>query len=117
MRNHVVFGVRIDDVPPLELRGLISDWLIGEQTRAIVTPNPEMILLARRDAAFRDILNRADLSLPDGVGLRFALPALTSERLLHRHTGVDTLILIAQLCAVAGKRLALLGGAPCVAER
>lgn len=117
MRHHRLFGVRIDDVSPEELDRCISDWLSGDRTRTIVTPNPEFLLLARSDETFRDLLNRSDLSLPDGVGLRFAIPALTSERLAYRHTGVDTLARIARSCAASGKRLALFGGDPGVAER
>lgn len=117
MTRHELFGVRIDDVSSDELERCISDWLLDNRPRVIVTPNPEFLLLARRDEAFRDLLNRSNLSLPDGVGLRFAIPAISDERLAHRHTGVDTLVLIAQTCATTGKRLALVGGDPGVAER
>ncbi len=117
MERHELFGVRVDDVSPEELERCISDWLLGDRACVIVTPNPEFILSARHDAGFRDLLNRADLSLPDGVGLRFAIPAITGTRLSYRHTGVDTLETIARACAASGKRLALFGGDPGVAER
>jgi N-acetylglucosaminyldiphosphoundecaprenol N-acetyl-beta-D-mannosaminyltransferase len=35
----------------------------------IVTPNPEQIITAQNDLVFANILNSADLSLPDGIGL------------------------------------------------
>ena len=35
----------------------------------IVTPNPEQVVTAQNDPVFRSILNSADLSLPDGIGL------------------------------------------------
>lgn len=116
MRSHAIFGIRIDDLSSTELRTLISDRLRSDTVYRIVTPNPEFVLLARRDGEFRDVLARADLSLPDGVGLRFAVAALTGERLRHRHTGVDTLSLIAAECASLQKRLLLLGGDPGVAD-
>lgn len=40
--------------------------------RYIVTPNPEMLLEARKNSPFRDILNRAALSIPDGIGILWA---------------------------------------------
>ncbi len=43
----------------------------------IVTVNPEFIMEARSDSAFKKILNSADLAIPDGVGLRLAKPDLT----------------------------------------
>jgi N-acetylglucosaminyldiphosphoundecaprenol N-acetyl-beta-D-mannosaminyltransferase len=116
MTHHEIFGVRIDDIDSGELLRLFSDWLSSDTTNTIVTPNPEFILQARRDPAFRDLLNRAELSLPDGVGLRFAVPALTEARLRHRHTGVDTLTLLAKMCAEQGKHLTLVGGDPGVAN-
>lgn len=109
MNSVSIFGVRIDDISSDEASSLFLTWLNGPTARMVVTPNPEFMLLARRDAAFCGILNRADLSLPDGVGLRFAVTALTDETLAHRSTGVDALHTLAGLCATQGKRLLLLG--------
>ena len=116
MRDFELFGVRISDLSTGELTDRLSGWLSSDTSYAIVTPNPEFVLAARRDPSFVELLNRADLSLPDGVGLRFATSALTGDRLSHRHTGVDTLLLLAKLCAEQGRRLVLVGGGPGVAE-
>jgi len=117
MRDSELFGVRISDLSTAELTDLLSGWLASDSSHTIVTPNPEFVLAARQDPSFVDLLNRADLSLPDGVGLRFAIPAITGERLSNRHTGVDTLLLLGKLCAGQGKRLVLIGGGPGVADR
>ncbi len=116
-RRHAVLGVPFDDLPEAELKGLLELWVTGQGTHTIVTPNPEFILQALRDTEFRLLLKKADLSLPDGVGLRFAVAALSDERLHNRHTGADTLIVLAELCAKAGKRLVLLGGSPRKTQR
>ncbi|NBS41753.1 WecB/TagA/CpsF family glycosyltransferase [bacterium] len=117
MNRHSVLDVAIDDLSDAELSNLLDGWLnSAAPAKVIVTPNPEFLLAARRDAGFRDALNRADLSLPDGVGLRFAVAALTDGRLMRRHTGVDTLEEIAILCTRSGKELILLGGESGVAE-
>ncbi len=78
----------------------------------IVTPNPEFILLAQKDHEFKQILNDADLCLPDGTGLRFAVAALSDDHLKSRHTGADVLVLLAEMCRNQQQRLVLLGGAP-----
>lgn len=38
----------------------------------IVTPNPEIVLMASKDKRLRQIINFSDVSLPDGVGLAAA---------------------------------------------
>ena len=40
--------------------------------RQICTANPEFVMKAQHDRAFFDLLNRADLVVPDGVGLLWA---------------------------------------------
>lgn len=76
----------------------------------MVTPNPEFMLRARKDANFQALINESHLSIPDGTGLRFAVAALTDDRLSFRHTGTDTLVNLAGICEDLGKKLMLLGG-------
>ncbi len=110
LRMHHLFGVRIDDLSKHGLRELLSAWLTEPGLHCIFTPNPEFLLTARKDKYFADLLNQGDLSLTDGVGLKFAIAALTQNHLEHRQTGIDTLMLIADICAQKNKRLLLLGG-------
>lgn len=42
----------------------------------VVTVNQEFVMMAQHDLEFKKILNSADLSLADGVGLKFADPSL-----------------------------------------
>ncbi|MBI5370235.1 WecB/TagA/CpsF family glycosyltransferase [Candidatus Uhrbacteria bacterium] len=109
MISHRLFGVRIDDLEEGELEQKFDLALQGGTQLFVVTPNPEFLLQARGDQAFHSLLNRADISLPDGVGLIFGIAALTDERLHHRHTGIDALLLIAQECAKNRRRLLLIG--------
>jgi len=85
MKSINILNIRLDDLSDQELNQLFTNWLKGNEQKIIVTPNPEFLLLARRDKEFADILNQANLSLPDGFGLK-----LVSD-IRHRHTGVDTL--------------------------
>ncbi len=38
----------------------------------IITLNPEIVSLAEKDEKYAQVLNSADLALPDGIGLKFA---------------------------------------------
>jgi N-acetylglucosaminyldiphosphoundecaprenol N-acetyl-beta-D-mannosaminyltransferase len=110
-----IFGVRLDHYKPDELHERLSWWLMMEGQRRIVTPNAEMVLLARKDDAFRDVLRASDMALPDTVSLAYAVAAFSSERLEYTHPGVDTLHRIASLCAEQESSLILLGGQGSVA--
>lgn len=113
MRSHTIFGVRVDDVSTEEVRATFKQWIAGDGQHLVVTPNPEFLLFSRRDRVFYDTLVRADLSLPDGVGLRFAVPALCGARLRHRVTGVAAL----EMLTGQAKRLVLIGGSPEVGNK
>lgn len=117
MKNVDLYEVRLDDLSDIELSDLLTNWLQGGEAHTIVTPNPEIILRARKKSAFRDLLNQSDLSLPDGTGLRFASVALHNVD-IRRHTGVDTLELLAKLSAENKQTMFLFGGElPHVAEQ
>jgi len=81
----------------------------------IVTLNPEFVMLAQHDGAFRAVLEAADLALPDGVGLLLAARFLGTP-LRGRATGVETTLALAARAAERGMSFFLLGAAPGVAE-
>jgi N-acetylglucosaminyldiphosphoundecaprenol N-acetyl-beta-D-mannosaminyltransferase len=54
----------------IEIDNQISKNL--RQPYLITTINPEFIMLAQKDAEFKQILNAADLAVADGVGLKLA---------------------------------------------
>jgi N-acetylglucosaminyldiphosphoundecaprenol N-acetyl-beta-D-mannosaminyltransferase len=73
-------------------------------------------MVARHDPNFFNILNRADLCVPDGIGLLWAARHL-GHPLLERVTGSDGVPKIAERAAKTGWRLFLLGAAPGVADK
>ena len=81
-----------------------------------VTPNPEFLLNARKDPAFRRVLRDADLVLPDGIGVLYAAKIL-GRPLENRVTGVDFAQALMERLAAEGGRLFLLGAKPGVAEK
>ncbi|MCX6714870.1 MAG: WecB/TagA/CpsF family glycosyltransferase [Candidatus Uhrbacteria bacterium] len=115
--RHLLFDVPIDDLSNENLDAQLTEWMNGTVQKFITTPNPEFLLLARKDEEFQKILQSSDLSLPDGVGLRFAIAALTNETLSYRHTGVDLVERVAYLSNENHKHVLLVGGDPGSAEK
>ncbi len=113
----MIFATPVDDFSLDEVRQRIQSWLNDGRGKVIATLNPEFILLARENEAFHGLLSRADLCVADGVGLRFAVSALTDEVLVHRHTGVDLVQVICELASQSASRVLLLGGAMAMADR
>jgi N-acetylglucosaminyldiphosphoundecaprenol N-acetyl-beta-D-mannosaminyltransferase len=67
------------------------DFLQDGKQHYIVTPNPEIVLHARRSREYRAILNKAHLSIPDGTGVVWASRYLFGRKhcLKERICGVD----------------------------
>lgn len=63
MKKIEIFGVPIHAITLLEARKAFPT------AKTIFTPNPEILLEARKSSDFHNALNEADLLLPDGHGL------------------------------------------------
>jgi N-acetylglucosaminyldiphosphoundecaprenol N-acetyl-beta-D-mannosaminyltransferase len=111
-----ILGVRVDDVTYNEALDRCAALIDSGRPRYVVTPNPEFVMLARRDAEFRRILNAADLSIPDGVGLLLAA-RLAGQRLREQVRGTDLCYGLVERAPARGWRLFLLGAAPGVADQ
>jgi N-acetylglucosaminyldiphosphoundecaprenol N-acetyl-beta-D-mannosaminyltransferase len=107
-RQAIILGVRVDDVTLPEAVDRVVDWSAGAAPRLVVTPNPEFVMAARRDPAFRAILNSAALAVPDGVGLLWAA-RLLGEPLRTTVPGVALVEALAPRAAALGQRWFLLG--------
>lgn len=82
----------------------------------IVTPNPEILVYADKHEKYKNILNNAQIALPDGVGVVLA-GKLVGKPFKSRVTGVD---FIQNLCKITGENpisMGFLGGRGKVAER
>ena len=82
----------------------------------VVTPNPEILVLANKNPEFKKVLNRADLASADGIGVLLAAKIL-GRTLKERFAGVD---LVESLCKEVVKKpitVGFLGGRDNVAER
>ncbi len=109
-----ILGVPIDFMTVMEARDRLKKMISDGRFHLVTTPNPEMLVLAARDARFRDILSRADLAVCDGKGLALAA-SWRGVRKPVRLTGVDLVSVLANICAQEGRSLYLLGAAEGVA--
>ncbi len=119
MRNNVkkitILGVSIHDVLMDEAVDQIASFVRGGGPHQVVTVNPEFIMAAQHNPTFRSTLQRADLAVPDGVGLNLVARWL-GQPLRGRVPGVELCERLAALSTTTGYRLFLLGAAPGVAE-
>ncbi len=90
-----ILGVKINKIAIAETLRKIEGFLSSGNTHYIVTVNPEMVVLAQKDPEFKEIINKADLVIPDGIGLVFASNWLRPEDpLTERITGIDLMLKI-----------------------
>lgn len=106
--------MRVDDVTADEALALCEAF-IRDRRRAVVTPNPEIVMAARADGGLRHALARADLAIPDGGGLLLAA-RLWGRPLREQVRGTDLAYRLIERAAARGYRIFLLGAAPGVAD-
>ena len=83
-KNHTVTDRNIGQIMKINIASTRLDKVllrvekfISDNTKFyIVTPNPELILMAQKDKKLENALNGATLSIPDGIGLKLAVPDL-----------------------------------------
>jgi N-acetylglucosaminyldiphosphoundecaprenol N-acetyl-beta-D-mannosaminyltransferase len=112
-----ILGCRVDAVGPTEAFERIVALAAGPSPAIVVTLGVEMVMEAQRNARFRELVNRAALSLCDTVGI-LAASRLRGGPLRERVTGIDLIGPLAERSARTGDlRLFLFGAAPGIAER
>ena len=109
-------GVGFDDLTLEEAVAAGEKLAQGPGFSYVVTPNPEIVDLARADAGYRDLLNGAGLVLPDGIGVVYAAKLL-GRPLKGRVPGIDFATGLLDRLAKNGGKLFLLGAKPGVAEQ
>lgn len=115
-----LLGTPVHRVTLTETLALLPQWMAEPRLHQICTTNPEFVMAAQMDPQFRQILQQADLCLPDGIGLVWASRWLAWRRgerpLPERIPGSELIYHLADLCAQHQWRLFLLGAAPGVAD-
>ncbi|GIV98514.1 MAG: WecB/TagA/CpsF family glycosyl transferase [Herpetosiphonaceae bacterium] len=111
-----VLGIAVDDVTLDEAVEQVATFIERGYPHQVLTLNPEFVMRARRNRAFRATLQTGDLVVPDGAGIMLAA-RLQGRPLRGRVPGVDLVEALAAEGARRGWRFFLLGAGPGVAER
>ena len=110
-----VLGIAFDDLTREEAAQAGAALLEEDKFHYVVTPNPEFILAAEKDREFRQVLNGADLVLPDGIGVVYSAK-IQGTPLKGRVPGIEFAEDMLACLDRRGGRLYLLGARPGVAE-
>lgn len=81
----------------------------------VITINPEMINNARKNSDFADIINSAELVIPDGIGVEIGLKILGNS--VRRIAGIEFANKMLEVCAKEGKSVAFVGAKPEIIEK
>jgi N-acetylglucosaminyldiphosphoundecaprenol N-acetyl-beta-D-mannosaminyltransferase len=112
-----LFGIGFTNATKKEILEFIVTGLEKETEKYyIVTPNPELLVIANKDNSYKRILNGAKLALVDGIGILLASKVL-GRHLKTRFHGVD---LVEMLCEEISKKpitAGFLGAGPNVAVK
>lgn len=115
MKNRAgIQGYEIDLTTCDHALDLAAEAVNNGENFQVVTINPEMIELAHKNPDFSRILHHAELVLPDGVGVQYALRLKGIKQ--ERVRGIDFTRALIDLCDKKSYRLALLGAKPDVLQ-
>lgn len=131
-----ILGIRVTTSPKEKILEEIKKWLnfpkVIRQNNGktayvpwvIATPNPEQIMLARWNSSFKEMLNQADVTIPDGIGVvwasRFLFRAKVQRqksKVMSRISGVDFMQDLVKIATEQRVRVGLIGGLPGLAVK
>jgi len=110
-----VLGVGFDSLTMGQAVSHAREVINSGEKIYVVTPNPEIVWMCRRDDRLRSAINGAGLVLPDGIGIILGAKILKTP-LLSKIAGVDFAEALFAEMAKASQSVYLLGAKPGVAE-
>ncbi len=137
MDSVLILNVRVDRLTMAEALEQVSTFVKGQGKHLIVTPNIEFVIKAQHDQDFRDIINEADLAIPDSARFGWAHRIITEQSFVKRLllwptffvgnklsisnfpvvTGTDLMDQLCKQAAQKGWTVGLIGGKPGIAEQ
>lgn len=118
MRERVnILGVKIDKVAVEEAADIIMGFIEnGEETKAVYTPNSEIVMQGYRNEEIRNALNDAELLTADGIGVVYASKILKNP-IPERCAGYDTACCLLEKMGERGRSVYLFGSKPGIADK
>ncbi|MBU0672141.1 MAG: WecB/TagA/CpsF family glycosyltransferase [Candidatus Margulisbacteria bacterium] len=108
-------GITVDNVSLDEATAKVATFFSASEPKMIVTPNPEIIVASQQDEELKQIINSADLRVPDGISM-VVVSKLLGRPIKERVSGIDLMLSLMDVCGKTGSKVFLLGGAPGVAQ-
>ncbi|OGM05965.1 hypothetical protein A2125_01875 [Candidatus Woesebacteria bacterium GWB1_43_5] len=71
-----ILNIAVDKTSKKAVVDRVRVFLEEKRKFLLVTPNPEIALLAYKDVKLAEIINSADIAIADGVGFKLASPSL-----------------------------------------
>ncbi len=116
MKKIDMMGTRINNVTMDEAVNTCEKKVNNGEQFVIYTPNSEIIMMANRDEEFKELLNKSDLNIPDGIGLIYA-SKIKKHPLKEKVAGYDLTVNLIKLANEKGLKIYFVGGKPGVAEK
>lgn len=111
-----ILGVPFVNISPSEAVDRVVSYLNGNGKSMIFTPNPEMVMEARKNKEFMEILNSSTMNVPDGIGIIYG-SKFTQNPIKERVAGYDLMLGVFDKMKDMGKTAYFFGGAPGIADR
>ncbi|HHX01636.1 MAG TPA: WecB/TagA/CpsF family glycosyltransferase [Firmicutes bacterium] len=111
-----ILGVKIDNVTMQEAVNKVAEMIQEPKPHLVVTANSEMVMIANRDPLLNEIIERADLVVPDSIGVIWASRIL-KQPLPERVPGIELMQALLAESVVRSWRIFLLGAEPGIAEQ
>lgn len=112
-----VLGVSISKITMEEATRKIREFVHSNSFHSVYTPNPEIIMLAKNDPEFHQILQEADLVVPDGIGVVIASRLKKGENLPERVAGYDLVQNTMKEAVKEGYKYYFFGSKPGISEK
>ena len=110
-----VLGVGFDNVTKAEAVERALELIDAREGRYVVTPNPEIVMLAKENPALKEALAGADIVLPDGAGIVKGA-AILGRPMKEKVPGIDFACGVMARLPERGGSVYLFGAKPGVAE-
>lgn len=116
MLNEEHLGVEVSPLSMNEVLLKVNNIITENKKAFIVAINPEKIMKAQDDISLKNLINSADIKIPDGSGVVIA-SKLKKGNIKSRVTGIDLMKNICYISAERDYKIFLLGGKKDVAYR
>lgn len=91
LKKKVLFGMNIVDEDVCRIRDYLLERIRAREKTFVVTINPEIFYYALKNKWYYDLIKKADLILPDGIGILIS-SAILGQKIKNRSTGIDLIM-------------------------